>query len=151
MAESKNARAQAVNTAAAADEAVARIERLQRLTAALASAATASECAHALSTAGRAALQGQAAFVWLIEPRGQTLELAASDGYVGPELETYRSVPVDGTLPICDALRSGEPIFLESPDDRQGRYPQVGDGARAGFKSWAAIPFLLQGRPIGAL
>jgi GAF domain-containing protein len=136
---------------APAGEAIARIERLQRLTAALASAATAAECAQALSTAGRAALEAQAAFVWLVDARGVTLELAASDGYRGPELETYKTIALDGTLPVCDALRSGEPIFLESPDDRLERYPVVGDGARAGFKSWAAIPFLLQGRSIGAL
>src|SRR5205814_2052738 len=115
--------------AAQAGEAIARIERLQRLTAALASASTAAECARALSTAGRAALEAQAAFVWLVDPRGETLELAASDGYAGPDLEPYRSIPVAGALPVCDALRSGQPIFLDSPGDRQERYPLVGDGA----------------------
>jgi signal transduction histidine kinase/CheY-like chemotaxis protein len=140
-----------LDAAQAAGEAVARIERLQRLTAALASASTAVECAAALSTAGRVALQAQAAFVWLVEAGGQTLELAASDGYAGPDLERFRTIPLDGPLPVCDALRSGQPIFLESPGDRRQRYPVVGDGAGAGFQSWAAIPFLHQGRPIGAL
>jgi signal transduction histidine kinase len=134
-----------------AGEAIARIERLQRLTAALASASTAAECAAALSTAGRAALQAQAAFVWLVDPRGEMLELAASDGYLGPDLEPFRAILVAGDLPVCDALRGGQPIFLESPGDRRQRYPAAGDGARAGFQSWAAIPFLQQGRPVGAL
>jgi signal transduction histidine kinase len=154
MGENRELRDQAARLLVAAQdagEAIARIERLQLLTAALASAATASECAQALSTGGRAALGGQAAFVWLIDASGQTLELAAADGYTGPDLEPYRLIPLAGALPVCDALREGRPIFLESPDDRRERYPHVGDGARAGFKSWAAIPFLLQGRPIGAL
>jgi len=154
MGENEELRDQAsrlLGAAQAASEAIARIERLQRLTAALASASTASECSQALSTAGREALEAQAAFVWLVDAKGETLELAASDGYSGPDLDPYRSIPLHGTAPVCDALRSGEPIFLESPDDRRQRYPQVGDGARAGFKAWAAIPFLLQGRPIGAL
>jgi signal transduction histidine kinase len=140
-----------LDAAQTAGEAIARIERLQRLTAALASASTAAECAAVLSTAGRAALQAQAAIVWLVDLRGETLELVASDGYARPDLEPFRSIPLDGALPICDALRGGQPIFLQSPDDRQRRYPQVGSGARAGFQSWAAIPFLHQGRPIGAL
>jgi signal transduction histidine kinase len=139
------------NAAQATGEAIARIQRLQRLTAALASAATAAECAAALSTAGRSALQAQAAFVWLLDPQGQTLELVANDGYDGPALDPFRAVSLDRAVPVCDALRSGQPIFLESPLDRLERYPSMGDPAGAGFKSWAALPFLVQGRPIGAL
>src|SRR4051794_10508480 len=153
MGPNDDAQAQAsrlLSAAQAASEAVARMERLQRLTAALASASTAAECAAALSTAGRAALQAQAAFVWLLDPSGETLELAASDGYKGPDLEPYRSFPLRGSLPVCDAIRSGQPILFESPADREKRYPQVGDGGRAGFQAWAAIPFLLKERPIGA-
>ena len=96
-------------------------------------------------------MEAQAAFVWLVNASGTLLELAASDGYAGPDLDPYRTIPVDGTLPVCDALRDGASIFLETAATRQSRYPQVGDGARAGFKSWAAIPFTLRGRPIGAL
>jgi signal transduction histidine kinase len=140
-----------LGAAQAAGEAIARMERLQRLTAALASASTASECARALSTAGRAALEAQAAFVWLVDAGGRTLELAAHDGYAGDALDPYRRILLGDNLPVCDALRGGEPIFLESPGDRKERYPHVGDGARAGFKSWAAVPFRLQGRSIGAL
>jgi signal transduction histidine kinase len=142
------------DAARAAEAAVTRIERLQRLTAALASAATAADCAQALSTAGRAALEAQAAFVWLVDARGETLELAAHDGYVGPasELDPYRRFPVDGNLPVCDAFRQSTPLFLESPAARRERYPHLGDGSRAGFQSWAAIPFVGQGpRAIGAL
>jgi signal transduction histidine kinase len=140
-----------LDAAQAAGEAIARIERLQRLTAALASASTAAECAAALSTAGRAALEAQAAYVWLLEAGGETLELAANDGYAGPILDPFRTIPLDGTAPVCDALRTGQSIFFESPADRQQRYPELGDGAAAGFQAWAAIPFLHQGRPIGAL
>jgi signal transduction histidine kinase len=140
-----------LDAAQAAGEAIARIERLQRLTAALASASTAAECAAALSTAGRDALQAQAAYVWLLDASGQTLELAASDGYAGPVLDRFRTIPLEGTAPICDALRTGQSIFFDSPADRQQRYPELGDGSAAGFHAWAAIPFLHQGRPIGAL
>jgi len=154
MGENEELREQAsrlLGAAQDAGEAVARIERLQLLTAALASAATAAECSRALSTAGRAALGGQGAIVWLIDAGGENLELVGQDGYAGPELDIYRSIPVSSDLPVCDALRSGQPIFLESPGAREERYPQLGDGARVGFKAWAAIPFQLQGRAIGAL
>src|SRR5688572_22728435 len=98
MGENEQLRDQAsrlLGAAQAASEAIARIERLQRLTAALASASTASECAQALSTAGREALEAQAGLVWLVDARGETLELAANDGYSGPDLEPYRTIPVD--------------------------------------------------------
>jgi CheY-like chemotaxis protein len=140
-----------LDAAQTAGEAIARIERLQRLTAALASASTAAECAAVLSTAGRAALQAQAAIVWLVDLRGETLELVASDGYAGPDLEPFRSIPLDGALPICDALRGASRSSWNPRTTGSGAIPRWRRRARPASSRGRPSPSCCQGRPIGAL
>jgi signal transduction histidine kinase/ActR/RegA family two-component response regulator len=120
--------------------AAARTARLQQLTAVLADAVTPEDAARAIGREASTALGAQAAFVWLLTSDGRRLELVSSDGYQGPQLDPYLTIPIDAPVAIADALRRREIVFVGNPKAREQAYPVTSNGADDGFRAWAAIP-----------
>jgi PAS domain S-box-containing protein len=137
---------------AAAEQAVARTARLQSLAADLAEALTPAEVARVAVAQGIASIGADAGALQLVADGGGTLEIAAGQGTDSSLLESFQRFPSDLRLPSTDALRSGEPVFVESEDDIRARYPAavgppLGLRARAG----AHIPLVVSGQPLGVL
>ncbi|MEW5927270.1 MAG: GAF domain-containing protein [Gemmatimonadota bacterium] len=125
-------------------------ERLQELTAALSEAATPWTVGQVLMGQGVAALDAYAGVLAL--RRGPAVEVVGSIGYP-PEacMGEGRKWPLDAGIPVVEAARTGEPVFVESPEAWGRRYlgghaPSSGTSA-----AWAAIPLLVEGEPEGAL
>jgi PAS domain S-box-containing protein len=136
----------------AAEQAVARTRRLQSLAADLAEALTPAEVARVAVAQGIASIGADAGALQLLADGGSTLEVVAGQGTDPSLLEDFHRFPSDLRLPSKDALRSGEPVFVESEDDLRAGYPAaagqaLGLRARAG----AHIPLVVSGQPLGVL
>ncbi len=127
-----------------------RLERLQGLTEALSAAATREEVTRSIFDRGLGLVDaGAVTLFWETKPGEMTLVhgLGLSDEFV----QRFRRVDADEALPVAEAYRTGEPVWLASPDEVAERYPTlVALAEREGIHAWAGIP-LLSGRSRGAL
>ena len=128
-----------------------RIARLQAVTAALSGALTSAQVAGVVVEQGVAALGARAGSVALLTGDGAELETVRTVGYPEALVRPWRRFPLDARTPLTDAVRSGEPVFLESRDAWRSRYPQIGEIEDDPGEAWAAIPLLADGRAIGGL
>src|SRR5262249_10522181 len=112
---------------AAAERQAARVARLQEISAALSRSVAPEQVAAAVISHGAAALQAGSGALWLIDAGGLSLELISANGAHAVAAERFRSVRLDATvpLPMLDAVRGAETIWLENPDEMRRRYPEV--------------------------
>jgi PAS domain S-box-containing protein len=127
-------------------------ERLQAVTAALSEARDPSEVVDVVLREGFAALQADAAVVALPVPDTARLELLGLRGYSPRVVAEIERMTMDDELPLTDALRTGESVWLFGGEDVAERYR--GETARYGVdhaEGVVALPLIVQGRTIGAL
>jgi PAS domain S-box-containing protein len=136
---------------AAAEDAAARTTRLQELTAALADARTVGQVAAVMVDLGLAAVQADAGSLALLSDDGHTIEIVRAAGYPAGVVEAYHTVSIDMDVPIAQAIRSGEPVWVDADPDRSGHYAMLADVTRRlGPRALASIPLVIEGRAIGA-
>ncbi len=125
-------------------------ERLQALTAALSEAATPWTVGQVLMGQGVAALEAYAGVLAL--RADAEVEIVGSIGYP-PEacMSEGRRWALDAAIPVAEATRSGEPVFLESPAAWGERYLGGRAPAPGASAAWAAIPLWVEGASEGAL
>jgi PAS domain S-box-containing protein len=133
----------------AAERAVERTQRLQLLGQALAQAIEAEHVAATLVQAGKAALGVQTGIAWLLDESEGVLALAASEGPVSAWVTDHPRIPLDRPLPICDAMRSGQPVLIENAADLARRYALVVESRL--YESWAILPLVVGDRSVGAV
>jgi PAS domain S-box-containing protein len=135
-----------------AEQAADRIARLLAVTSALAEALTPAQVAAIITQQGTAALNAGAGLVATLTSDGTSLEIVHAVGYQPGVLESWQHFSLDTAMPLADAVRTGEPILLESPEALVARYPQIAHLAeRTGNRSVAAIPLSINGRALGVL
>ncbi len=141
----------------AAERAAARMVQLQGLASALGEALTLEDLGRVVVRQGVTVLGADAAFV-MQRPVGaeHLLETVFADGYPPDVLEAYRSYDVDAPLPASEAVRTGRPVWLESPADRIGRFGERTDVAATGplsarFPAGAVLPLVVDGQVLGAM
>ncbi|SNQ49306.1 Serine phosphatase RsbU, regulator of sigma subunit [Frankia canadensis] len=133
----------------AAQRTAQRAARLQRVTAALAQATTAEQVAAAAVREGTAVL-GASGGVLLV-PRGAgRLDVPGSVGYGESMIATLRAERLTDRLPATDALRTGEPVWLESRRDRDVRYPDLAE-LEPTAAALCVLPLFAGERTLGAL
>lgn len=125
-----------------------RLARLQSLSAALMGCVTPADCADTVLREGIAAMGARAGSVVLLQPEGDTLEIVGTMGYPEEEVQPWRAFPLTTLMPIAEAVRTGEPVFLPSRAEQSIRYPLL---APRHDHAWATIPLLADGRAFGCL
>jgi signal transduction histidine kinase/PAS domain-containing protein len=142
---------------AEAERAVARMTQLQGLASALAATLTLEELGRLVVGQGLAVLGADAAFV-MQRPAGDEARLVTvhAEGYPPDLLAAYGAFDVGAPLPAAEAVRTGEPVWLEAPADRDARYGERTDVASAGrfsarFPAGAVLPLVVDGRVLGAM
>lgn len=125
-----------------------RSARLYSVAAALATAATPESVAHAVLDEGIAAL-GAAAGTVLLSADDDRLVLWGAVGYDETVLARLRGLSRDAELPAAVALRTGQPVWLESPAERDERFPELVE-MEPSTVALCAVPLEVQGRQ-GAL
>lgn len=135
-----------------AEEAAERTAGLQRVTAALSQALTPSQVAQFVVEQGVSVLGAQAGSVVVTTDKDVTLDLLYAGGYNTEVATRWRHFPLTTPLPIAEVIRTGQPIFLSSPEEALRQYPLVRqDIMLTGNQAWATIPLRIEGRTIGAL
>jgi len=137
---------------AAQDEtmrAVRRTERLQQVTAALAGAVDFEGVASVIVREGLAAAEAMSGSIFLLAPDQQALDLVRSQGHGAEPLQGWTRIPLSTATPVAAAVRTGEAIYVASPNEWQmmpGGVPQPPIGC-----AWAGFPLVARGRTLGAM
>jgi PAS domain S-box-containing protein len=135
-----------------AERAVRRSALLQAVAVTIGSALTRDEVATQLVRHAVDAIGADAALVVVCSDDGTALELLSWAGYDPALLAHWRRFPLDAPMPICDAVKSAQPVWLSTPDEMAATYA-VFRGATSPrvHQAIGAIPLLTEGRSIGAV
>jgi GAF domain-containing protein/anti-sigma regulatory factor (Ser/Thr protein kinase) len=131
-----------------AQRASERAARLQTVTAALVAAATANEVMQVVVSEGAAALRASGGGVIVLGPDG--IDVAAAVGYGDDLVARLEAERPDDDLPAMYAARTGEPVWLESPAERDTRFPAL-TGIEPGTVAVCAAPLMSGGVIHGSL
>jgi PAS domain S-box-containing protein len=132
----------------------AHAERLSKVTAAMADAVTAEEVFAALVDRVGEAVDASSGGLWLVDDAAATARLVRARGYSEAARQQLREMPLDLTpsIPVLDAIRHGEPIWLPSQEALLARYPHVRAVTTPGLSyRIACLPLTARGRVLGAL
>jgi serine phosphatase RsbU (regulator of sigma subunit)/anti-sigma regulatory factor (Ser/Thr protein kinase) len=127
-----------------------RAARLQRVTAALANARTPEDVADVVVSEGVTALDAAGGGLLVPAEDGTHLEVPGTVGYGAELVGALREERLDAPLPAATALRTGAPVWLESREERDRRYPTL-RGFEATTVSMCAVPLRVGARILGAL
>jgi PAS domain S-box-containing protein len=108
------------------------------------------ELAGKILDATRSVLGAATAAMFLVEGDSE-LRLVVSRGYSDAEVSGFERLRTDDPYPIPEAVRTGVPIWLESPQAWAERYPRLTLQAKGAQRSWAVLPLIADGVIYGAL
>jgi PAS domain S-box-containing protein len=138
-------------TRRAAERAADRTSRLQAITAALADALEAEAVASVVVNEGIAALEASGAAVWVLAD-GDRLEILYPTGYEESILEGFHRIPLDTAVPVAEAARRAQPVFVGSPEELAARYLDPPPGrSGSGSAAWAVLPLVVKGSVLGTV
>jgi serine phosphatase RsbU (regulator of sigma subunit)/GAF domain-containing protein len=138
-----------IASVAAAQRSSQRAARLYDVSVALTAAASAEDVAGVVLRQGVVALGASGAGVLLAGDRDR-LRVTGTVGYDEAIVERLRHESPDAELPAAFALRTGEAVWLESPEERDRRFPAL-HGMEQDTVSMCAVPLVIAGRAEGAL
>jgi signal transduction histidine kinase/GAF domain-containing protein len=124
--------------------------RLEAVASALLKARTAAEVLEIVMTEGVYAAEARAGVIALLTPDGTALEIAAHRGYPEGRMNNWMRFPVDGPLPMSEAVRTGEPIFLTTTAERDERFPTF-SYLREESHALVCLPLRFEDRIIGGM
>jgi PAS domain S-box-containing protein len=133
-----------------AGQSVERLLRLHRVTSGLSQALTPAQVASVVVLQAGPALGAAECSVFLLE-EGGVLRLVEAAGLPQVDFERWGSFPVDLAVPIAEAARGAEPVWVESLEALRRRYPLMDDVPLRGQRAWACLPLELPGRVLGVL
>lgn len=130
-----------------------RLEKLQELTAALSQARTVTQVADVTIRHGLRVLEADRGALGLVSDDGCEVEVLGARGYPDALVERFRRIPMDAPIPPLDALRTGEPLWIHSPEEYRERYPDAFAEfyRQTGSKAAAALPLATAEGVIGGL
>ncbi len=128
--------------------------RLMQVTAAIADAVTEGEVFEAVVDRVGEAIGASSAGLWLLAGDGASAKLVRCVGYKDEVRRAIESVRLDAepSIPVIDALRSGEPLWIDSQAEIIARYPHLASVVTPG-RSYqiCCLPLIVQGKRLGAL
>ena len=137
---------------AAAERAAERTCRIQRVTAALSRALTMEQVAEAIIAEGFSILGAEAGTIVLLSEDATRFHILRAFGYPAEMMAAWQDFPLDPPLHVSDAVRTREPVLLESVAARDARYPMLaGVQAISGAGASVALPLLAGDRALGAI
>jgi GAF domain-containing protein/anti-sigma regulatory factor (Ser/Thr protein kinase)/PAS domain-containing protein len=129
-----------------------RMERMQALTARLSAAASPAEVAQIIVDESRDVLGARAGWVSVLAEGTDELRLLAASGYREEFVQKYRRIPVSSDLAVAEAVRDGEPKWIDSVEDDAERHPEFAEAAQAtGGEALAAVPLMTAEHAFGFL
>jgi signal transduction histidine kinase len=136
----------------AAERAADRTNRLRRTAEALSGALTPIAVARVIVSEGLPALSATASEVAVLTADGIALDLMAVSGLPAEVADAWRRFPVTSRVPLADAVRTTEPVLLDSPEEIARRYPDLAPVLeRVNVRAMIVTPMIVDGRPLGSL
>jgi PAS domain S-box-containing protein len=130
--------------------ALADLQALQAITAGLATAMTVDDVATVMLDRARPAFGAGGGFVTLLD--GEDFVMLRHEGFKPEEMVPWQRFPLSRTTASSDAVRTGQPMFLNTLEEVDARYPVLGDVLRSnGYSSFAAIPLHAHGKTMGTV
>ena len=133
-----------------AEIAAAAAHRLQLSAEALSSAVTPEQVLDAVLTQSVAAAEARAGLIAMVTEDGRDLEILAQRGYAEQRLSSWHRFPLDIDYPLSYAVRTGEPVFIESAEERVRRFPALPE-INEPTHALVCLPLVVEGRTIGGL
>ena len=130
-------------------EAADRANRLQRVTERLSESITPQEVLDAILTDGLRAAEARAGAIGIVSDDGRAIELLAQRGYQGPVMKEWGRFPVSAETPMSHVVRTGQPLFIESREERNDLFPILAE--RGDGHALALLPLIVEGRLKGVL
>ncbi|MBN3878793.1 AAA family ATPase [Nostoc sp. JL23] len=135
-----------------AEQALERIARLQSITAALSESLTPAQVSEVIVEQSMAALKASSALVALLNENKTELEIVRAVGYNQDLLDAWRYFPIDSPSPLAEAVRTGQPAWAESRQNRIARYPHLAEAyAQYDIDAWISIPLMVEGSAVGGI
>lgn len=103
------------------------VQRLAETSTALADATTVDEVGRVIVDRAVRTLNARSGYFATVDLQTNELVMRAQSGYPDWIVQEYERVSLDAPVPGVEAIRTGEPIFIESPEHRRKRYPQYPD------------------------
>jgi PAS domain S-box-containing protein len=139
-------------TRAEAETIATRLRGLQAVTMSLIRALDAKSVAEAVLTKGVPALGGRSGSILMVAEDGENVEIVHEIGYREDVKARWHTFPLHAQLPASDAIRSGEIVLLNGPEDRDARYPIFRDTPVMGDGAVAVAPLIDEdGTAFGAM
>ncbi|MFE5488072.1 SpoIIE family protein phosphatase [Streptomyces sp. NPDC056527] len=132
--------------------AVQRAERIKNLTVALSGALTVQDVVSAVAKRVLPPFGASGLTIGVLEEsRANRVRVVGAVGYPESFTAMVEAEPVPAVSPVADVLRTGAPLFVDTVEEHIHRYPHMAHRVHASAKkSWAFLPLIASGRPIGA-
>lgn len=135
-----------------AETAIERISRLQLITAALSRAVSIKDIGNIILTQGLSACGSCCGLIGFINYDLGMLEISQYAGFPKRIMNKIKKLPMIDMLPITDAARVGDPIFIETIEECNARYPlTVTLNERLNHDSCAVVPMVTNHRILGVI
>lgn len=136
---------------AAAELAANRTARLLAVMQALSKSLTPVEVAKVIIEHSMEVLGASSGLVAVLRDNDE-LEIMQAIGYQQYSNETIRFFSIHDPFPLAEAVRTGQPMWLETVENRIARYPHLAQAyTNSGAKAWMSIPLLIDDRAVGGL
>ena len=136
----------------AAERAADRTNRLRRTAEALSGALTPIAVARVIVSEGLPALSATASEIAVLAAEGSALDLMAVSGLPSDVADAWRRFPLTSHVPLADAVRTTEPVLLDSPEEIARRYQDLAPVLeRVNVRAMIVTPMVVDGRPLGSL
>ncbi|HYT30004.1 MAG TPA: SpoIIE family protein phosphatase [Actinomycetota bacterium] len=146
------ARNEALRAKADAEATARQTQRLQRVTAELSRAISPGEVAGAVIEHGLPSLGATSGAMLLLSEDGSQLEIVRGQGYTEREGQRWRRIAIASEVPIAEAVREGEPVFVRDGAEMARRYPGIAAASPTrGDRASACVPLVVSGVPVGGL
>jgi phosphoserine phosphatase RsbU/P len=134
-----------------ATESLGRATRLTGLLQRLNQLRSEDDVVRAVVAEGVSILGASAGVVHVLEEETGDLVMVGSIGVpTDVVVEEFARIPPDAVLPATDALRTGQPVVIGSPEERRGRYPALDDSRLPIPPAFVVVPMYdASGKPFG--
>ena len=130
-----------------------RIEHLYRISSSLVRALTLDDVAEITLGVIKDLLGAEVASLTLVNAEARCIELLAFSGTLDPvAMERFRSISLDDySVPVTVAVRSAAPVFIESPEEHERRFPEMVGGSPYQGGTRISVPLLVADGVLGAM
>jgi len=138
-------------TTVESSEAADRARRLQRVAELLAEAVTPEQVLDAILTEGVRAAEARAGSIGVLSDDGERIEMLAQIGYRPEVMRDWLEFRLDAPTPMSDVIRTGEPLFISSVQERNRLYPSLADVGQEDGHALVVVPLAVEGRVFGGM